>query len=116
MASKSGVKLDIVALCQLAVAAKGFRDEVIEYLDEIEKNVANLHGGDIDGLDGGQGEAISNSLDSVKKMCGEIRKLTNQIYVIADKKADQVSEQYKDHGGNDQYTAIKNQEAAITKG
>lgn len=113
--NKSGVILDIPAMCELAVSAKGFQDEVSEILDKVDAAVKELHGDSIDGLSGGQGDDINAALDALIQMSAEIKKICAQISYIASKKADQMNEQYKDHGGADQRAKAEAAKNAIKR-
>lgn len=113
--NKSGVILDIPAMCELAVSAKGFQEEVNSYLDKIKALINELHGDGIDGLSGGQGDDINAALDSITQMADEIKKICAQINYIASKKADAMNEQYKDHGGADQKAKAEQAKNAIKR-
>ena len=96
MATKGGVILDIPAFVELALEAKTFLDEVTIEIDGMSAVMDKLRDADIDGLSGGKGEEINESLELVRKMANEIRKLSQQIYIIAHKKASQMDATYAD--------------------
>jgi hypothetical protein len=95
MATKGGVTLDIPAFINLATQAKALLDNVTTQIDGMKGVLAKLREADIDGLSGGKGEEINAALETVEKMANEIRKLTQQIYIIAHNKATQMDEAYK---------------------
>lgn len=113
--NKSTIKLDIPAMCELAVASKGFAEEIGGLLDELKAAVNELHGDSIDGLSGGQGEEINAALDELMGMSEEIKELCTKINVIASSKAEKMNEQYKDHGGADQLAKAQAAHAAIKR-
>ena len=115
MADKSGYVLDVDSFCDLAVQAKGVRDEVAQKVSTIKANISKLHGGDIDGLSGGQGDAINAALDNINQLCDGIMDHTNKIYIVADKKANAMSAAYKDHGGDDVLKRVEAENRRISK-
>lgn len=113
--NKSGVILDVPAICELAASAAGFRDELTEMLDKISAQIKDLHSDSIDGLSGGQGDAVNAALDDITQLCDEIKHICARICKIATDKATKMNEQYKDKGGADQAARIAAQKNAIKR-